>query len=109
MYKIVAYWSRPKESDIEAFEKEYWDVHVPLATKSPEVKDLFLTRIDRGLEDSPAPFYRVAEMIWDDAQAFERCAASPEWTTLREDAERLVEMFGVDLVAGMGTAENYPL
>lgn len=109
MYKIVAYWTRPKDSDIEAFEKEYWDVHVPLAAKSPEMKDLLLTRIDGGLEGSPAPFYRVAELTWENAKAFERCAASKEWTALREDAGRLIEQFGVELVAGLGTEKSYPV
>ena len=55
MYKIIALWSAPKASDVEAFEQYYREVHVPKATVVPGLRKIALTRIETGLEGAPAP------------------------------------------------------
>ena len=106
MYKIVAIWGAPKDSDIEAFEKHYREVHVPLARKVPGLKKLILTRIDSGLEGAKPPFYRVAELYFDSEQALEKAHHAPEWTAMRQDAGKMVERFGVTLTAALGKPEE---
>lgn len=102
MYKIVALWGAPKPSDVEAFEKHYAETHVPLARKVPYLKRLVLTRADGGLEGAPAPFYRVAELLFDAPEALHRASESAQWRAMREDAGKMIERFGVTLQAAMG-------
>lgn len=106
MYKIVAIWGSPKDSDIEAFEKYYHDVHVPLARKVPGLKKLVLTRIDSGLEGAKPPFYRVAELYFDSKEALDTAHHVPEWSAMRQDAGKMVERFGVTLTAALGKPEE---
>ncbi len=50
MYKLIASWSAPSSGDAEAFEKQYWDVHIPLAAASPRMRRMVLTHTTDGLE-----------------------------------------------------------
>lgn len=102
MYKIVALWGAPKPQDVEAFEKYYAETHVPLARKVPHLKRLVLTRVEGGLEGAPAPFYRVAELLFDDPAALHRASESLQWRAMRADAGKMVERFGVTLQAATG-------
>ncbi len=106
MFKLVALWSAPKPADVEEFETYYRDVHVPLARVVPGLRKLALTRTPNGLEGSPAPFYRVAEMYFDDPGAMERSEHSPSWAAMRADAGKMIERFGVSLTVGMGWEED---
>jgi uncharacterized protein (TIGR02118 family) len=83
MYKIVAFWSAPKTSDVEAFEKYYADVHVPLAALVPGLQRLELTKVDSGIEGAEPPFYRVAELNFDSAEAMARSSESAQWKSMR--------------------------
>jgi uncharacterized protein (TIGR02118 family) len=102
MYKIVAFWEAPKPSDLESFEKYYQGVHVPLARKVPHMRKLVLTRTEQGLEDATAPFHRVAELHFDNPEAFHRASETAQWRAMREDAGKIVGRFGVTLKAGVG-------
>jgi len=102
MYKIVAFWGAPKPSEVESFEKYYVEVHVPLARKVPHVRKLVLTRTESGLEDAAPPFHRVAELHFDNPEAFHRASETAQWRAMREDAGKMVARFGVTLQAGVG-------
>lgn len=106
MYKIVALWSAPKPGDVDAFESYYREVHVPKAVVVPGVKRITLTRIDSGLEGAAAPFYRVAELVFESPEALEKSARSDLWQTMRDDARQMIERFGVTLTVGMGPVEE---
>lgn len=106
MYKIVALWSAPKQAEVDAFERYYRDVHVPKASVVPELRRIALTRVDGGLEGAAPPFYRVAEMFFDDPQALHRSSESTEWRAMREDAGAMIERFGVILTVGLGWTEE---
>jgi len=106
MYKIVALWSAPKPGDVDAFESYYREVHVPKATVVPGLKGIALTRIDSGLEGAAAPFYRVAELIFESPKAMEESSQSETWRAMREDAGQMIERFGVTLTVGMGWVEE---
>lgn len=102
MYKIVAFWSAPKPAEVQAFEKYYWDVHVPKAQLVPGLRGIELTRIDAGLEGAPSPFYRVAELYFDGPEAMKESSESAAWQAMRADAGLMIERFGVTLTVGMG-------
>jgi hypothetical protein len=46
--------------------------------------------------------FRVAEVYFDDRAAFDRAADSAEWQAMAADAQRLMERFGVTLLAADG-------
>lgn len=106
MYKIVALWSAPKPPDVETFETYYRDVHVPLARVVPGLRKMSLTRTGKGLEGSPPPFYRVAELFFDNPEAMAKSEHSPLWAAMREDAGKMIERFGVTLTVGVGWEED---
>ncbi len=102
MLKLVALWSAPKSEDLAAFEAAYCNVHAPLARALPNLAGLDTILAAKGLEGSPAPYHRIAVMIWPDQAAFDRDEKTPEWTALRADAGQMIERFGVSLTSTMG-------
>lgn len=106
MYKIVALWSAPKPSDVQAFEQYYREVHVPKASVVPGLRKIALTRIETGLEGAAAPFYRVAELYFDSPEAMKKSEHSSLWKGMREDAGKMIERFGVTLTVGLGWEQD---
>ncbi|HTT75622.1 MAG TPA: EthD family reductase [Candidatus Binataceae bacterium] len=102
MYKVVGFWGLPKPGEVEAFEKYYWETHVPLARRVPHLRKLVLTKMENGLEGTAAPFYRVAELHFDGPEQLARASESSQWRAMRADAGKMVERFGVTIEAGMG-------
>jgi uncharacterized protein (TIGR02118 family) len=102
MYKVVGFWGLPKPGEVDAFEKHYWDTHVPLARKVPHLRKLILTRVDNGLDGAAAPFHRVAELHFDGPEQVARATESVQWRAMREDAQKMVERFGVTVQGGVG-------
>ncbi|HYC82180.1 MAG TPA: EthD family reductase [Solirubrobacterales bacterium] len=102
-FKAISCWSFPPPGEEEAFERHYWEVHVPLAAAIPGTLSLTLTRTDHGLEDAPPSYYRVAETVFESEQALAAAMATPEWAALRADAAAMHERFGVTLANGLGT------
>jgi len=76
MYKLFAVWTHP--DDVEEFEKYYAETHAPLAAAIPGLQRLVLTRTSDFLGDGPAPFHRIAELWFEDADALEIAKESPE-------------------------------
>ncbi|MDQ2803413.1 MAG: EthD family reductase [Pseudomonadota bacterium] len=102
MFKLVAFWSAPKPDEVAAFEEYYAATHVPVAQKAPGLRKLELIRTPKGMEGHAPGFYRVAVLHFDDEQALNRAAETPEWRAMREDAGKMIERFGVSLTTAMG-------
>jgi uncharacterized protein (TIGR02118 family) len=100
MYKLYAVWTHPE--DVEAFERHYVDVHVPLAAAIPGLRRLVLTRTADGIRGEPSPFHRIAELWFDDPEALGRALESPEMAAGIRDAEEMQERFGVQLLSPAG-------
>ena len=74
-------------TDIEAFERHYREVHIPLAKQLPGLR-----RYTRSHEPAPLrgePFYMVVMLDWDDQAALEAAFASEIGRRTGEDAENL--------------------
>jgi uncharacterized protein (TIGR02118 family) len=95
MYTLYALWATPP--DEEAFEAYYAETHAPLAANLPGLRELNLVKTSDGLGDAPSLHYRIAELVFDDKAALERCQESPEWDALVADAGIMVERFEVAL------------
>lgn len=103
MYKLYALWSAPKKDDEAAFEEHYLNVHVPLASKAPNLERIVLTKTGGdSFEGTEAPFFRIAEMVFPSAEALHEAEASEEWAATRADAGTMIERFGVTLDVAMG-------
>jgi uncharacterized protein (TIGR02118 family) len=105
-YKLYAYWSAPKPEDVEAFEEYYADTHVPRAAAVPNLKAITTTRTADGFEGAETDHYRVAEMMFDSAEAMAESAESEAWATMRACSGDIIERFGVELRVEAGEYEE---
>ncbi len=75
MVKLVALYKKP--ADPAAFDKAYFDTHVPLVQKVPGLRRVEVARITGAARGEPE-FYLMAEMYFDDKETMDRAMASPE-------------------------------
>jgi uncharacterized protein (TIGR02118 family) len=105
-YKLYAYWSAPKDEDVEEFERYYAETHVPRAAAVPNLIAINTTRTSDGFEGGETDHYRVAEMVFDTAEAMAESEGSEEWATMRACSGDIIERFGVTLRVESGTVEE---
>ena len=75
MVKLVAMFSKPE--DPAAFDRAYFDTHLPLNAKTPGLRRTEVTRVT-GAPRGESPWYIVTEMYYDDEAAMRAGLASPE-------------------------------
>jgi uncharacterized protein (TIGR02118 family) len=102
LFKVVGLWSAPQESDVDKFEKHYESTHVPLAAAVPGLRKITLTRAEGGFAGAAPAFYRIAEMYFDSPESMAASAESPQWHSMHEDGQRLIDRFGVTMQALAG-------
>ena len=95
MYKAVLLYHQPEDS--EAFERHHLGRHLSLTAKVPNVVRIETARALSGSDGSPAPFYRTAEIWFDDLPTLRASLGSPEGREALADTETFatggVEMF----------------
>ena len=82
MIKLIALYRKP--SDIAAFEKHYFDVHIPLIKKTPGLKKIEITKIS-GAPIGESKFHLMAEMYYDSLDVMNTANASPEGKAAARD------------------------
>jgi uncharacterized protein (TIGR02118 family) len=87
--ELVALWTTP--DDAEGFEADYLSTHIPLVDSVPGLKNAIVSKALDG------PYYRMAELMFDDAGALGAAMASDEETALLADSGRLQETYGTKL------------
>src|SRR5512142_2157115 len=75
MVKLVALYKKP--ADPAAFDKAYFETHMPLIQKIPGLRHAEISRITGAPRGEPE-LYLMAEMYFDDKAAMDRAMASPE-------------------------------
>ena len=73
MPRLVALYNTPEDSD--AFDAHYRDVHTPIVARYPNLRDLRLTTVG-GVGGRPAPYYLMAEMVFDTAADLDEALGS---------------------------------
>jgi uncharacterized protein (TIGR02118 family) len=76
MARMVVIYPTPK--DVEAFDRHYFEIHVPLAKKIPGLRKY---EVNDGPIATPAgtsPVHRIGTLYFDDLAAIEKAFASPE-------------------------------
>ncbi len=78
----------PQPNDVEAFERHYFEVHVPLAKKLPGLRRYTVSRNPRRVRGAE-PYFMIAELDWDDMPSLERDFASPLGQEIARDVDIL--------------------
>ena len=81
--KFMALYGPP--ADPAAFERYYAETHVPLAHQLPGLRRVETARILGTAQGGPAPYYRIAELWFDDIGQLQAAAASAQGQALAAD------------------------
>ena len=76
----------PQPTDTAAFERHYFDVHVPLAKQLPGLRRYTVSRNAAPIRGTET-FHLVAELDWDDLESMRRDFASPLGQETARDVE----------------------
>jgi uncharacterized protein (TIGR02118 family) len=87
MTKLVVLYGPPQ--DTEAFDAHYTGTHAPLVEKVPGLRRFEHGRFIAAVDGSPAPYYYMAELYFDDAAALTAGLDSPEGQASGEDVANL--------------------
>lgn len=98
MYKLIAVYSKPE--NVEAFEKHYREIHLPLASKMPGLKKCELSWV-KGSPGGEARYHLLAEMYFEDKAALKAAMMSPEGAAAAKDlmgfAGKIVHMMTAEV------------
>lgn len=76
MVKLVVAYGAPQ--DPAAFDQYYASTHRPLVEKIPNLRRFEAGKVLGTPDGSPAPYYVIAELAFDDLPALQASLASPE-------------------------------
>ncbi len=98
MIKYVALYRTPE--DPEAFDKNYFETHVPIVDETPGLVRTEIAKVTRMMVGEPA-YYLLAELYFDSVESMKAAFKTDPW---RASGENLQSWGGMDLVT-MFTAE----
>ncbi len=76
MARMVVIYKKP--ADVEAFERHYFETHIPLVKKIPGFRKYEISRGPITVLAGPTDVHLVATVYFDDFEAMKRGFASPE-------------------------------
>ena len=76
MARMVVIYPTPK--DIEAFDRHYFEIHVPLAKKIPGLRKYEVSYGPIATPVGASNIHRIGTLYFDDLAAIEKAFASPE-------------------------------
>jgi len=85
---FVAY---EQPSDVAAFDRHYFDVHVPLAKRLPGLRRYSISRTPTTVR-GPEPYYLVALLEWDDMNSLRQDFASSLGQEMTRDVDHLATL-----------------
>ena len=95
MMKITVLYTEP--TDAAAFEEHYAAVHVPLVGTMPGLVRAETARQVGTADGSPSPYYRTADLYFEDAAAMGASFGSDEGKATAKDAADLVARTGATM------------
>ncbi len=98
MVKLVALYRKP--ADVEAFDRAYFETHIPLVNKIPGLQRVEVNRITGAPRGEP-DFYLIAELYFSDKVAMDQGLSSPE----NQEAGKNLMSFARGLVTFMYAEE----
>jgi uncharacterized protein (TIGR02118 family) len=100
MARMVVIYRTPK--GVEAFDRHYFEIHVPLAKKIPGLRKCEVSDGPIATPVGAANVHRIGTLYFDDLPAIEKAFASPEGKAAGADRRRFapdasdVQMFLFD-------------
>jgi uncharacterized protein (TIGR02118 family) len=76
MVKFVVLYNQPE--DPSDFDRHYAETHIPLVEKIPDLKRFEAGKVLGSPDGSPAPYYYMAELSFQDPDAMQAALGSPE-------------------------------
>jgi len=76
MVKLTVLYGHPKSA--ADFEKYYAETHLPIAGEMKDVRRIELSKVIGAPDGSAAPFYRMAELYFDNTEHLNSVMATPE-------------------------------
>jgi uncharacterized protein (TIGR02118 family) len=76
MVKLIVAYGQPQ--DAAAFDQYYASTHAPLVQEIPGLRRFEAGRVLATPDGSPAPYYFIAEMSFDDTDALQAARATSE-------------------------------
>lgn len=76
MFKVTVLYNEP--TDPSAFEEYYFSTHLDIASKLPNVTRVETAKVAATPDGSPLPYYRVAEIWYQDVKTLQASMGSPE-------------------------------
>jgi uncharacterized protein (TIGR02118 family) len=68
----------PTPKDVEAFDRHYFDIHVPLAKKIPGLKSYEVNDGPITVPVGSSSIHRIGTLYFDDMAAIQKAFSSPE-------------------------------
>jgi uncharacterized protein (TIGR02118 family) len=93
MPRLIALYNAP--ADPEAFDTHYRDVHAPIIRRYPSLRELRLSS-PKGVAGQAAPYYLMAEMVFDSDEDLEAALTSDAGRESAKDLRNFAQS-GVDL------------
>jgi uncharacterized protein (TIGR02118 family) len=85
MVKLIALYRKPEDAEaLEAFEKHYFEIHMPLVEKTPGLLRSEVAKIT-GLPGMENKYHLMAEMYYEDMDSFNAGMGSPEGRAAAKD------------------------
>jgi uncharacterized protein (TIGR02118 family) len=94
MAQLVVMYKTPR--DVAAFDKHYFEKHVPLAKKIPGVRKYEVSRGPVATPAGPSGYHLVAILTYDDMAAIQKAFASAEGQAAVADVQTFATG-GVDI------------
>src|SRR5205085_5233461 len=94
MIKLIALYKKPADTEAtEAFEKHYFETHMPLVTKTPGLlkSEVSYCKALLGMETR---YHLMAEMYYDNMDSFNAGMASPEGKAAGKDLMGFARQYG---------------
>lgn len=85
MARMVVIYRTPK--NVEAFERHYFDVHIPLAKKLPGLRKYEVSQGPVAVLAGSSDVYLIGTLYFDDLEAIRKAFASPEGQACRTDRQ----------------------
>ncbi|WP_308163397.1 EthD family reductase [Nocardia alni] len=83
--RLIIMWSTP--SDVEAFERHYRDVHIPVAKRMPGLRRYTLSHAPTSVHGES--YYLVAQLDWEDRAALDAALESDAGRATGRDVPNL--------------------
>lgn len=100
MVKLTVLFGHPENS--EAFEEYYAEQHLPLAATMSHVQRFETGRL-RTVDNGPSPYYRIAELWFENTERMGEAMTSPVGQAMAADLRNFATGGATFLVSEVGT------